>query len=73
MRNKHFGSEQSSVLRTTLMSSNKANQSCRAVMGEGNSAPQQLSKDQATIRKKVKPFFFKHMPTESQIQNVLFL
>lgn len=73
MRNKYFGSEQSSVLRTTLMTSNKANQSCTAVMGEGNSALEQLSKDQVTIRKKVKTLFFKHMPTESQIQNVLFL
>lgn len=52
MRNKHFGSEQSSVLKTTLVTSTKANQSCTAVMGEGNSALEQLSKDQVTIRTK---------------------
>lgn len=58
MRNKHCGSEQSSVLRTTLPSSTKAKQSCTAVMGEGNSSLEQLSKDQVTIRKKVKTWFF---------------
>lgn len=73
MRNKHFGNEQSAVLRTTLMSSTKANQFCTAVIGESNSALEQLSKDQVTMRKKVKQLFFKGMPTESQFQNVLFL
>lgn len=58
MNNKHFGSEQSAVLRTTLMSSTKANQSCTAIMAEGNSALEQLSKDQITIRKKSKNTFF---------------
>lgn len=57
MRNKYFGSEQSSVLRTTLMSSTKANQSRTPVMGEGNSALEQLSKGQVTVRKKVKTLF----------------
>lgn len=56
MRNKHFENEESSVLRTLLQSSNKANQSCTktVVTGEGNSTPEQLCKDQVTTRKKVK-------------------
>ena len=58
MKNKHFESEQSSVLRTTLQSSTKANQSCTGRMGEHNSTPEQLSKDQVTIREKVKKPFF---------------
>lgn len=52
MRNKHFEREESSVLRTTLYSFTKANQSCTVVMGEANSALEQLSNDQVTIRKK---------------------
>lgn len=58
MRNKHFEREESSVLRTTLYSFTKANQSCTVVMGEGNSALEQLSNDQVTIRKKVKKSTF---------------
>lgn len=52
MRNKHFESEESSVLRTTLQSSTKANQSCTVVIGEGNSTLEQLCKDQVITRKK---------------------
>lgn len=48
-----FKVKQPSVLRATLQSSTKANQSCTAVMEEGNSTLEQLSTDQVTIRKKV--------------------
>lgn len=52
MRNKHFESQQSSVLKRTSQSAIKANQSCAVVMGEGTHTPEHLSKDQVTNRKK---------------------
>lgn len=58
MKNKYFESEQSSVLRTTLQCSTKANQSCTVAMGQRSSTLEQLSKNQVIIRKKVKKTFF---------------
>lgn len=76
MRNKHFESEESSVLRTTLQSSTKANQSCTVVIGEGNSTLEQLCKDQVITRKKKKrekPNIFLNICLQTDSSKIVFL